>query len=366
MKNITKIIISAFLIILLTNNAFGYAGMELTNNNTTLPQMTEVRKQDINNSTQSDQDIIMIQHLIELDALQLKAQNSLLIKETLIFRNTGTKDFYGDLRTWLPDGSENITLARSEMMTGGGLIPINYTRNGNIITWKEYVEQNSQLPFLYTVEYTVKQGESGKPDIETFTKKLAIPTYISYKYIEKPDLAAIIIKITRQQGSMVKFLDENGNKIAATEVDEKDEIFRFSNPQFKEINVEISQTASTASTPEGIQGYAPYIVIGILVILALLYPYIKKKLKSDKNGEETSDEPVETKEPEEIEEEPLEIIGDEKKENLERLKKDLLSKINSLEKEYESGNLLDEEYDDKKSSYQAKLNGIEKKLKKMV
>jgi len=53
----------------------------------------------------------MAQHLIEYDADQLKSENKLFIRETLIFRNTGTKDYYGSLRTWLPDGSENIKLA---------------------------------------------------------------------------------------------------------------------------------------------------------------------------------------------------------------------------------------------------------------
>ena len=128
MKNITKIIISTFLVILLINGALGFPGMggnSNATNTTNIPQEPGTIPQiDLNNATESDQDIIMTQHLIEVDTVQLKAENKLFIRETLIFRNTGTKNFSGDLRTWVPDGSEGINVARSEMMTGGGMVPI--------------------------------------------------------------------------------------------------------------------------------------------------------------------------------------------------------------------------------------------------
>lgn len=372
MKNITKIIISTFLVILLINGALGFPGMggnsSATNitNVTNIPQDTGIIPQiDLNNTTESDQDIIMTQHLIEVDTVP---ENKLFIRETLIFRNNGTKNFFGDLRTWVPEGSQNLILARSEMMTGGGLVPINYSQNGNIISWKDYVEQNSRLPFLYALEYTVQQKAGGT---EIFSKKLAVPAIISYPYVGRPDLPAIVIKINKSEGNTVKFTDENGNKIAATEVDEKGEIFRFSSPQFKEINVEISQsllpTSASQSNVIGILTNPVFIVIGILIILALLYPYIKKKLKSGKNGEEAS------KETDEEIEEPSEVdssvsSGKYERKNvkeLEDLKKQFISRIKDLEKKYESGDLLDEEYEDKRKSYQDNLKEIEKKLKKM-
>src|SRR5659263_591030 len=78
MKNITKIIISTFLVILLINGALGFPGMggnsNATNatNTTNIPQETGTIPQiDLNNTTESDQDIIMIQHLIEIDTVQL-------------------------------------------------------------------------------------------------------------------------------------------------------------------------------------------------------------------------------------------------------------------------------------------------------
>ncbi|MFZ3169054.1 MAG: hypothetical protein WA130_15685 [Candidatus Methanoperedens sp.] len=381
MKNITKIIISTFLVILLANGALGFPGYggnsNATNSNTTnttdIPQDTGTISQiDFNNTTSSDQDIILVQHLIEVD-VPLKAENKLLIRETLIFRNIGTKDFFGDLRTWIPDGSEGVIVARSEMMTGGGNVPINFSQNGNIISWKDYVGKNSSLPFLYALEYTVQQ-KTGVSNTGIFSKKLAVPTLTSYRYVENPNIgSALVVKITKPAGNTVQFTDENGNKIAATDVNETAGIFRFSSPEFKEINVEISTSPLPTSA---IQSYVPYIVIGILIILALLYPYIKKKLKSDKKDKDTSEKnrtkATKINKREDIEK-PSEADSavssgkyDGKKVNeLLDIKKQLLSRIKDLEQKYESGDLLDEDYEDKRKSYQDNLKEIEEKLKKM-
>ncbi len=224
----------------------------------------------------------MVQHLIEVDSVQLKAENKLFIRETLIFRNIGTKDFYGDLRTWLPDGTDNetIRLSRSEMMTGGGLIPLDSEINGNILSWKEFVEKNSSLPRLYAVEYIVTQTPSG---MEKFVKKFAIPGIINYRYMEKPGLSAVIVKVNKSEGSTSRFLDEKGNEIIPTESDAKGETNRFSNPLFNELNLEILSSGaekSQSSTASSGVSIVVIIVIGILIILALSYPYIKKKLKT--------------------------------------------------------------------------------------
>jgi len=375
MKNITKTIISAFLIILLANGALGYAGMGGNSDNMTIPQETgNVTQIDLNNTTESGQDIIMIQHLIEIDANLLKAENKLFIRETLIFRNIGTMNFFGDLKTSIPDGSENISLARSEMMTGGGMVPINYSQNGNIISWKEYVEQNSNLPFMYAVEYSIKQDAKGKAsNTEIFSKKLAVPAIINYKYIEKPDLAAIVIKIAKPQENTVKFIDENGNKIGATEVDDKGEIFRFSSPQFKEITVEISQSSAILPGSQS-NTIIIVIVIGILIILVFSYPYIKKKLNPDEKrsniskkteGKTNKNANVEKESPKVNNAASSGKYKGKNAEELEDLKKQFLSKIKDLEKKYESGDLLDEEYEDTRSSYQGNLREIEKMLEKI-
>ena len=243
------------------------------------------------------------------------------------------------------------------------------------------LNKNSSLPFLYALEYTVQQKAAGTiSSSEIFSKKLAVPALTSYKYVENPNIgSALVLKITKPEGNTVQFTDENGNKIAATDVDEKGGIFRFSSPKFQEINVEISSSPLPTSAS---QSYIPYIVIGILIILALLYPYIRKKLKSEDGkgkGKETSEKnrtkATKINKREEIEK-PSEADSavsavssgkyDGKKVNeLLDIKKQLLSSIKDLEKKYESGDLLDEDYEDKRKSYQDDIKEIEEKLKKM-
>jgi hypothetical protein len=372
MKNITKIIMAIFLIFLFANSAFGFPGMGGNISNTSIPQKTGTLTQiDIKNSTGSDQDIIMVQHLIEVDAVQLKAENKLFIRETLIFRNIGKKDFFGNLRTWMPDGTEinTIRVSRSEMMTGGGMIPLEISMEGNILSWNDSVAKNSSLPFLYAVEYVVPQTGSG---MENFSKKLTIPGIINYSYMEKPGLPAVIAQINKSEGSTVRFLDENGNEITPTESDQKGVINRFSSPKFNELNVEIlpsgaenSQSSKAASGTS----YAVYIVIGILIILALSYPYIKKKLKTEGDKSEKTAQISKEKKIKELSKVDSDVLSRKferkNQKELEDLKKELLSKIKDIKKEYESGDLLDEEYEDKRKPYQDDLNEIEQRLKKM-
>lgn len=364
MNKLKQYLISIFLIVFLINTAYGFAGM--TANNATTPQDVGIARQmDLNNTTASDQDIVLVQHLIEVDSVQLQPENKLFIKETLIFRNIGTKDFFGALKTWIPDGGENIRLNRSEMMTTGELINLNFDKNGNIISWQDYIEQNSSLPFLYVVEYNVKM-EPGT-QTERFSKKLAYPTLINYRYLERSGLSAIVVKITKPADSSVKFLDENGNTITPSTSDENGSINRFSSPQFKEINVELSKSSVI---PAGTQGYAVYVVLGILIILVLLYPVIRKKLK---HGEKETKETSRTEPSEEIPEKKSRSVdssapsGEEfkgkSKTELENLRKEFLLKLKELETEYKSGNLLDEEYEDSRNTYQNKLKSINARLK---
>ncbi len=51
------------------------------------------------------------------------------------------------------------------------------------------------------------------------------------------------------------------------------------------------------------------------------------------------------------------------KSELEEEKNAMLSRIGELDKDYSSGDLLDEEYEERKSTYKATLRKINKKLK---
>jgi len=248
--------------------------------------------------------------------------------------------------------------------------PLEISMDGNILSWNDSIAKNSSLPFLYAVEYVVTQTGSG---MENFSKKLTIPGIINYSYMEKPGLPAVIVKINKSEGSTVRFLDENGNEITPTESDQKGELNRFSSPTFNELNVEIlSSGAENSQSPKAPSGtsYTVYIVIGILIILALSYPYIKKKLTTE--GDKTSGKTAQISKEKKIEK--LSKVDSDvlsrkferkNQKELEYLKKELLSRIKDIKKEYESGDLLDEEYEDKRKPYQDDLNEIEKRLKKM-
>lgn len=353
------------------NTAYAFAGMG--GNTTTIPQETAIQKpQDLKNATESDQDVIMAQHLIEYDALQLQSENKLIIRETLIFRNIGIKAYYGSLRTWLPEGyeSNSIKVSKSEMMTGGGLIPLDFNQTGNIISWQEYIEQNNTLPLLYVVEYIVAMEPGASSTTGTYSKKLTYPTLINYRYIEKPGLPSLIVKITKPQESSIKMFDENRNELKPTEADETGDINRFSSPQFKELNIEIS-TSSVIPAVKNDNSVYVYVVLGILILLVLLYPYISKKLKQGETGKTlkvTSSSYADKSKEERARSGNNSVRSkEESKENidtdLDPMRKELGLKLKELEAKYKSGDLLDEEYEEEKNAIQNKLKSMNKRSK---
>jgi len=362
-----KYLISIFLIVFLINTAFGFPGMGGNNTtiaqNMTISQDTTIEKpQDLKNATGSDQDIIISQHLIEFDAVQLQSENKLFIRETLIFKNLGPKDFYGSLRTWLPDGNENIKLSKSEMMTGGGLIPLDFNKTGNIISWQEYVEKNSTLPPLYVVEYIVAMEPGVSSGNERYLKKLLSPTLINYKY----GLSPLVVIIKKPNESSVKFFDENRNEITPVDSDENGGIYRLDSPQFKELNIEIS---TSSAIPVAKTNYVVYVVIGILILLVLLYPYISKKFSAGKAGKplKVTSSSYAGKSKEKISgnnsvRSEEELKGKSDKE-MDPLRKELGLKLKELETKYKSGDLLDEEYEDEKNAIQNKLKSMNKRSK---
>ncbi len=376
MKTLNKYVISIFLVIFLISTAYGFAGMGA--NKSTV-------QTDLNNSTQSDQDIRLLQHLIEVDAVQFESQNRLYILETLTFKNTGTENFSGTLRTWVPDGAENISVGRTEMMADVVPIPLDIIQNGNIISWQDNVGVNG-LPPLYLVEYVVTDNPSANSI--SYSKKLTYPTLINYTYGGNPSLPAVILKIRKAAGSSIKLLDENGNIISTQDVSETDDstLYKFSSPQFKEINIQVSKPVVTpagpAATPAGIAGY---VILGLLILLALSYPILRKKSERlqaiegkirtsfERKPEEATEEPEEAVEetPEtsiESEEATAEMdeaefagkTGDE----LENEKNELISRLDKVEKDYASGNLIDEEYEELSSSLRAKIENINKRVEK--
>ncbi len=382
MKKVMQYIITVFLIVFLASPAFGFAGM--TSSDSTIQTGT-------GETTDSDQDLVLLQHLIEVDAVQLQSENKLLVRETLVFKNSGAKNFSGKLRTWVQDGAEIITakdtgeivsdetgepmlgvIQRRNMMDGRFEYSLKPTLNGNIVSWTDTIGTKS-LPPLYAVEYLLPAEPKG-----TITKTTRYSKILLYPTLTKQP-ANFVLKVTRNKNESVTITDEKGISISASgnpkDVDNS-VLYLWEMPEFKEFKIEISKPAFT---PAGIAGY---VIIGLIIILVFSYPIIRKKSEKLKAFEEKIRNALKRKETEETEEEMPEETAEEPapeapvetgeplpgeelaefegktRDELENMKNELLSKLDGLEKDYSSGNLLDEEYDELRKSYQDKIDKI--------
>lgn len=383
MKKINTFILIVLVIALLTNPVFGYAGMGGNNSGVNIGDL-QPENIDPANTTESDQNIILITHLIEVDAAKFEEQNRIYVRETLLFKNIGDKHFIGSLRTWVPDGIEGIKVGKVPMMMDGNVVPINSIQNGNIISWQDTIKANDPLPPMYAVEYVLPaQPDGSLVKSRHFSKKFVFPTLINKVPLN------IIIKVTKGKDETVIINDEKGTSIQTSgrPIDEENSVlYSFETPQFKEINIEFSKSAID------ITQIAPYLIIGLLIVLVLAYPVIRKnspklqeiegkirnslkrepeseeQQETDEEGseDETSDEEAPEEEPEEIEEEESapedKDLSGKSKDELELEKNELISKLENLEKDYASGDLIDEEYEELRNSYQEKLKKIERRI----
>jgi hypothetical protein len=228
---------------------------------------------DLDNVTHSDMDIVLVQHLIEVDAVQLESEGKMFVRETLLFKNIGTKNFSGTLRIWVPDGAERIRIGKVEMMKGGRGTSLNAVQKGNIISWKDSIKVNESLPPLYALEYTVPAESKGTiTKSRYYLKKLVYPTLVN----KMP--ASVVLKVSKRKGESISIRDEQGRSISSSgnprEEEDNSLIYTWELPTFKELNIEISKPAIT---PAGIAGYA---VLGLLILLVFSYPAVRKR--SDK------------------------------------------------------------------------------------
>jgi hypothetical protein len=385
MKKTTYIFLIS-LIIFLVNPALGFAGMTKSN---------PAAQSDLTNVTESDADIVLVQCLIEVDAVQLQPENKLFVRETLIFKNQGEKNFFGSLRIWVPDGAEIVrqdgaggvvrqeVVQRRYMMNGTLEYTLQPIWNGNIISWKDKIDA-AGLPPLYIVEYTLPAKSEG-----TLTKAIHYSKVLLYPTLTKQP-TSIVLKVTKSKGESVAITDEKGSSIGASGNPKEEDntvLYGWGMPEFKEFNIEISKPAVT---PAGIAGY---VILGIVIVLVLSYPIIRTRsgkiqaleekirssLKRDE-AEETVEEAVEETGEDAIEETTSEIVVSGEAvapveedtefegktiEELENLKNEILSKLGELDKEYGSGNLLDEEYEELRKSYQEKAERITKKIEQL-
>lgn len=345
MKKITQYIIPIFFIIFLINPASGFPpGMNLN---------SSTAKPDVANITDSDQDILLIQHLIELDAVQLKSENKLIVRENLVFYNKGALNFSGSMRTWVPDGTEGIRIGKIEMMTGALHMPLQHVQKGNIISWQDFIEKNTPLPSLYALEYVVAAEPEG-----TITKTKQYSKVFLYPTLTKQP-GNIVLKVTRSRGESIAINDEKGNSISASgnpREEGSDVFYTWENPGFKEIDIKISESAISPAAVAG------YVSIGVLILLVFLYPILRKKSEKLQSIEDKIRDSL--KRETRVEEHDAEFLG-KTKDELENQKNELLSRLSELDKEYTSGNMLDEEYEEHRKSYHEKVEKINKRIEQL-
>jgi len=340
MKRIYQVLIFLVLIALLADPVFGYRDYATNSSGAITGNITQNdrRNIDLANTTDSDQNIEVSLHLIEVEADRLDLQDKLYVHETIVFRNAGTKIFSGTLKTWVPDGVLEIKVMKAEMVAGIEGQSIVTEQNGNIISWQDYIEANNVS--MYAIEYLLSAEPKGSiTKSKYYSKKLLYPPLINYQYFPTPGYPVFILKVSKSKASSITILDENGNKIIAQDVSEEDSsiISRFSELQFKELNIEFSKSAIDLSQ------IGVYLIIGVLIVLVLAYPVIRTK--SPKLME------FEGKIRNALKREP---DSEEQQENEEE-KSELAAKLEQLEKDYASGNLIDEEYEELRNSYQKKL-----------
>ncbi|VVB94246.1 Uncharacterised protein [uncultured archaeon] len=374
MKKTIRYTIFLLVVIFFLNPAWAFPGM--TGNKSTAQPVNNITQQD-NNITESDQDIKLLIHLIEIDAVKMQSENKLYIRETLAFKNTGTMRFSGLLRTWVPGGADIINqdgsgeIAKTEMSTGeiSGYLPV--TRNGDIISWKDEVATNTIAP-LYVVEYTLPSKPEGMLNKARHYQKVFI-----YPALTKQP-SNIQVKLTRNPGTSIAITDEKGNSIldsGSPREENNDVYYTWDMPDFKEMNLSISEPAVSPSM------IAIYAIIGGLIILVLAYPILRKKseklrsieqkLKSSLETEPTTgveetdaqEIPETGKEEKQVAEEDVDLTGIPTDE-LESQKNDLRIKLSELEKDYASGNMLDEEYEELRGSYLEQIEKINKMREK--
>ncbi len=377
-------IVFIFLIAFLTP-AYGYPWMA-ANNSTAQNTTAQVQADVLLNTTSSDKDIILW-HLIEVDALQIQSQNALYVRETLIFENNGTQNFSGSLRTWIPAGAQIIKsnesgeIAKEEMTTGNivGYLPIeqNIVQNGNIVSWSDEIETNSVA--FYIIEYQVAANtERSLNKNVAYTKMLAYPALINYQYgAPELNIPPLTLVITKPQGTSVTMTDENGNKINPSDESKQGNTVteRFSSVQFQGFNIVFSSAINSTQI-------AVYVIIGLLIVIALSYSFLRKrnvrlqafeeKIRGSLKQEEikeTKKEVPETVEKTErktgkVDEEDTELDG-KTSDELVNLKNEILSKQSELEEEYKSGNLIDEEYEELRKLHKEKIERINRRIEKL-
>ena len=316
-------------VLLMAQTAFAYAEYAedgATVETTSMPSLSP---------SASTGNIVILQELIEID---ISNAESIAIRESIVFRVTG--NYTTDLMTWVPDGAVDILVSRQSMMESVMPTEIPHIKEGNIVRFNDAEQLSSMGMSMYAVQYTIPR--SAEDEALEYKKVLQYPTYINYP------ISSLIIKVIHAEGMELIIKDEGGNVIQGDgiETNVNEIVHTWSTPQFKEITIETKEAGNVI-------GILPYIVIGLIVLAILAFPFVQKKMKREDDevfvesastfeGEEGSDS-EEYEDELDVEEEEI-TMEEPDLDELENRYDAVLSLLNEMKKDRDNGDISDDEY----------------------
>jgi hypothetical protein len=237
---------------------------------------------DNNNSMQGNPtysygtDIVMMQHLIEID--QVSYDGYIKVTETLVIRNAGTENYTGPIYTWIPDEAFDVNMALLEMAMSDQISLIEYSMEGNVVSWNGTVLAGPNMPPMYRLEYKVPKVST---DAITVTKKLKYPTLVNYNYWPPQSMPALVIKVMKSEME-TSFTNGVGGKIEAdfVEILEDSMTYNWALPLFEEITFKSDKPGA------GNADITFYLIIALIFIVIIGYSVLRGKSTGIKNFEE--------------------------------------------------------------------------------
>ncbi|HUW66528.1 MAG TPA: hypothetical protein VMW20_00590 [Candidatus Nanoarchaeia archaeon] len=310
-------------------------------------------------------DIVMMQQLIEID--QVSYDDYIKVAETLVIWNAGTENYTGPIYAWMPDEAFEVNIALLEMVMSGQINLIEYSIQGNVVSWNGTVLAGPNMPPMYRLEYKVPKAST---DTISVTKKLKYPTLVNYNYIPSPGMPALVIKVMKSEDMEISFTNGAGNKIEADSVEilEDSKTYNWALPLFEEITIKSEKPGVGSSD------ITLYLIIALIIIVIIGYSVLRGKSTAIKNFEEKlaavipqkqddeiyldkeDEEDVEDEDEHEDDEDEFEVadINDLNLDQLRSAKKSILNLLLELDEDYSSGNLSEEEYNRIRSDYKDK------------
>ena len=295
----------------------------------------------------STDNIVILKELIEID---ISHAEYITIRESIVFRVTG--NYTTDLMTWVPDGAVDILVSRQSMMESVMPTEIPHIKEGNIVRFNDAEHLSSIGMSMYAVQYAIPSD--AEDEALEYKKVLQYPTYINYP------ISSLIIKVIYPEEIELIIKDEGGNVIQGDgiETNVNEVVHTWSAPQFKEITIETKATSNVI-------GILPYIVIGLIVLAILVFPFVQKKMKREddevfvesastfeEEGEEDSDsEEYEDELDVEEEEEEKTTMEEPDLDELENRYDALLSLLNEMKEDLDNGDISDDEYETLSKKY---------------